>query len=121
MNFKRSDFPDGFVFGAATSSYQIEGAWDLHGKGESIWDRFSSTPEKIEDGTTGQDACDHYVRWRDDIEYVRLYRIQHLSDVVEDRRDVEISRDRFSTGACAVGGGDKFHALHALPGFVLKA
>lgn len=64
-------FPEGFFWGAATSSYQIEGAWDLHGKGESIWDRFSSTPGKIEDRSTGQVACDHYVRWRDDIDLLK--------------------------------------------------
>lgn len=60
-------FPEDFLWGAATSSYQIEGAWNTHGKGESIWDRFANTPGKIEDGTNGNIACDHYVRWRDDI------------------------------------------------------
>ncbi len=60
-------FPPGFVWGAATASYQIEGAWQADGKGESIWDRFSHTPGKIENGHNGDVACDHYRRWREDI------------------------------------------------------
>jgi beta-glucosidase len=60
-------FPDTFVWGAATSSYQIEGAAKEDGRGESIWDRFAKTPGKTEDGGTGDRACDHYHRWRDDI------------------------------------------------------
>ena len=61
------DFPKDFVWGAATASYQIEGARDQDGKGESIWDRFSHTPGKILNGDTGDIACDHYHRWRDDV------------------------------------------------------
>ncbi len=60
-------FPPGFVWGAATASYQIEGAWQADGKGESIWDRFSHTPGKVQNGDTGDVACDHYHRWREDI------------------------------------------------------
>jgi beta-glucosidase len=60
-------FPPGFVWGAATASYQIEGAWQADGKGESIWDRFSHTPGKVENGDTGDVACDHYHRWREDV------------------------------------------------------
>jgi beta-glucosidase len=60
-------FPNDFVWGAATASYQIEGAWDEDGKSESIWDRFSHTPGKVDNGDTGDVACDHYHRWRDDV------------------------------------------------------
>ncbi|MBP7686286.1 MAG: beta-glucosidase [Thermoflexales bacterium] len=60
-------FPKNFVWGAATASYQIEGAVDADGRGESIWDRFSHTPGKTRDGDTGDVACDHYHRWRDDL------------------------------------------------------
>ena len=60
-------FPDDFLWGVATSSYQIEGAFDEDGRGESIWDRFSKTPGQVIDGTNGDVACDHYHRYADDV------------------------------------------------------
>jgi len=60
-------FPAGFMWGAATASYQIEGAANADGKGESIWDRFAHTPGHVQGGDTGDVACDHYHRFRDDV------------------------------------------------------
>ena len=64
-------FPDDFVWGVATASYQIEGAVHEDGRGESIWDRFSHTPGKVVNGDTGDVACDDYHRWREDIRLMR--------------------------------------------------
>ena len=64
-------FPDGFIWGAATSSQQIEGAVSEDGRGESIWDRFAAVSGKIEDGSNPGIACDHYHRWRDDIKLMK--------------------------------------------------
>lgn len=60
-------FPENFLWGAATASYQIEGAWNKHGKGESTWDRFTHTPGKIRNNDTGDVADDHYRLWKKDI------------------------------------------------------
>jgi beta-glucosidase len=60
--------PDDFRFGAATAAYQVEGAVGDDGRGESIWDRFARTPGRVARGETGDVACDHYHRWRSDLD-----------------------------------------------------
>lgn len=65
---KASEFGPDFVWGTSTAAYQIEGAWNEDGKGESIWDRFSHTRGKIEKGQTGDTACDHYHRFESDLD-----------------------------------------------------
>jgi beta-glucosidase len=64
-------FPHDFLWGTATSAYQIEGAWNEDGKGESIWDRFVHTRGKIRNGDTGDVALDHYHRYKDDIHHMK--------------------------------------------------
>ena len=60
-------FPDGFAWGTATASYQIEGAVDEGGRSKSIWDTFSHTPGKVSGGDTGDVADDHYHRYAEDV------------------------------------------------------
>jgi beta-glucosidase len=64
-------FPRDFVWGAATASYQIEGAANEDGRGESVWDRFCATPGKVRNGDSGAVACDFYHRYREDIGLMR--------------------------------------------------
>ncbi len=72
-------FPKDFHWGVSTAAYQVEGAWNLDGKGESVWDRFTHTPSMIKAAATGDVACDTYHRYRDDLLlmkslHVRSYR-----------------------------------------------
>jgi beta-glucosidase len=60
-------FPSDFLWGMASAAYQVEGAWNLDGKGESNWDRFSHTVGKVKGGTAGDVACDQYHRYKEDI------------------------------------------------------
>jgi len=63
----RITYPPEFIWGAAASSYQIEGAWNEDGKEESIWDRFSHTSGNIKNDDSGDIACDHYHRYKEDV------------------------------------------------------
>ena len=64
-------FPADFVFGAATAAYQIEGASSVDGKGLSVWDKFTHTKGRIKNGETGDNACGHYYRFREDVGLMR--------------------------------------------------
>ncbi|MFO1338642.1 MAG: family 1 glycosylhydrolase [Burkholderiaceae bacterium] len=61
------EFPADFLWGAATAAYQVEGSPLADGAGVSSWHRFSHTPGRVRDGDTGDQACDHYRRWPEDI------------------------------------------------------
>ena len=101
-------FPDTFAWGAATAAYQIEGAVSEDGRAPSIWDTFSHTPGKIHNGDTGDVACDHYHRWREDVALMRdlgmrAYRFSGWELNVRlhrlkspEGRQVDISRGEFS-------------------------
>jgi len=69
FKFSRSDFPDHFVFGTATSAYQIEGK--AGGSGSTHWDTFAATPGNVVRGENGDRACDHYHRYEEDLDLVR--------------------------------------------------
>ena len=64
-------FPPGFLFGAATSAYQIEGGHDADGKGPSVWDRFTRRPGRVHRAHTGDVACDTYRDFRADVDIMR--------------------------------------------------
>jgi len=67
-----SAFPRDFLWGTATSAYQVEGSPLADGAGVSIWHRFAHTPGQVHDGSTGDVACDHYRRYREDVALMRM-------------------------------------------------
>src|SRR5450830_1056073 len=69
-------FPDSFLWGASTSAYQIEGSPLADGAGPSIWQRFAHSPGRTTNGDTGDIACDHYNRWRDDVKLMKELGLQ---------------------------------------------
>ena len=70
MKYRRSDFPEGFLFGAATSSYQIEGH-AYGGAGSTHWDTFAATPGNVVRAEDGKYGCDHYHRWAEDLDLLK--------------------------------------------------
>ncbi len=69
-------FPKDFLWGMATSAYQVEGAWNADGKGESIWDRAAHTPGRIRDASNGDVACDQYHRYKDDVAIMKRLNVK---------------------------------------------
>ena len=69
-------FKEDFLWGASAAAFQIEGAWNEDGKGESIWDRYCHHPGNVANGDTGDVACDHYHRYREDIALMKELGIQ---------------------------------------------
>jgi beta-glucosidase len=99
-------FPGDFVFGTATSAFQIEGAWDEDGKGPSIWDTFGHTPGKVHLDIPGDVAVDHYHRFREDVALMR--------DLGVDSYRLSLSWSRLlpeGTGAVNRAGIDFYHRL----------
>jgi hypothetical protein len=76
MYQRHHSFPNPFVWGAATSAYQIEGAAKEDGKGVSIWDTYCEQEGKIADGSSGAVACDHYHRIQEDVQLLHSLRVQ---------------------------------------------
>ncbi|MBC7321012.1 beta-glucosidase [bacterium] len=70
------EFPKDFIWGCATASYQIEGAFNEDGKGPSIWDVFTHTPGNIIDGSNGDVACDHYHRYAEDVKLMETLNLK---------------------------------------------
>lgn len=67
----RGVFPDDFIWGCSSSAYQIEGAWNVDGKGVNIWDTFTHIPGKILGNDTGDIACDSYNKYREDVKMLK--------------------------------------------------
>lgn len=115
-------FPDNFVWGAATASYQIEGAWNEDGKGESIWDRFSHTPGKVMNGDTGDIACDHYHRFIEDIQILKEIGVNAYRFSISWPRILPTGRNTINqkgldfynriVDACLIAGIDPFVTLY---------
>jgi len=116
-------FPKDFAWGTATSSYQIEGAVNEDGRGRSIWDTFAHTPGKIEDGSTGDRANEHYHRYKEDVRLIRDLGVKHYrfsiawaADISRRHRRTEIPRARLLQPPDRRTPGQRDRALcHAVP------
>ena len=91
-------FPEGFVWGVSTSSYQIEGGAPDDGRGRSIWDTYCATPGKVANGDDGSVACDHYHRLEEDLDLA-------LGDISRDSKlidDLGLDSVAFAIGVVAI-------------------
>ena len=100
LSFTRQDFPDDFLFGTATSSYQIEGH-AFGGAGKTHWDTFAATPGNVVRAETGGRACDHLHRWKEDLDLVQaagldVYEEEHAVGFFEDQSASIIQDDTFA-------------------------
>ena len=101
-----TEFPKGFVWGAAAASYQVEGAAAADGKGPSIWDMFTRKPGAIWKDQTGDVACDHYHRYKEDVALMKSLGHpgvppEHLLAARAPGRDRRDQRRRASTSTIA--------------------
>ncbi|KAH9494597.1 hypothetical protein Btru_019683, partial [Bulinus truncatus] len=76
-DFLFDSFPENFVWAVATAAYQIEGAWNEDGKGLSIWDVFTSEAGRVDNGDTGQIACDSYHKYKEDVQLLKKIGVTH--------------------------------------------
>lgn len=74
---KNATFPEGFAWGAATAAYQVEGGWNVDGKGPSIWDTFTHQKGKIFQDQTGDRACNSYGLWEEDLKCIKQLGLSH--------------------------------------------
>jgi beta-glucosidase len=78
LDFQKDNFGDDFFWGIATSAYQIEGAWNLDGKGESIWDRFTQKTGNVKDKTNGNEAIDFYHLYESDLRLLKSLNLENF-------------------------------------------
>jgi beta-glucosidase len=95
------EFPQGFVWGTGTSAYQVEGAWQKDGKGESIWDRFSHTPGKVKNNENGDVACDQYNLYPQDFALARKLNCNSYRFSISWPRVQPTGRGEFNEGGMA--------------------
>lgn len=100
-SINKSDFPNHFIWGGATSAYQIEGAWNEEGKGPSIWDVFTMIPGKIKNFENGNAACDHYHRYKEDVAMMKTLGLKAYRFSISWSRILPAGRGRLNTEGIA--------------------